>query len=188
MLNDERRTVEESYTSATNSSNLRCEADRRTDVDVLTAAGWSQSRIGQALLRLASEYDGASRAGHGTPMDTAMFVGKLRTLPEVRVQLAMQLAVWAVDNAHDEELKIIAWWLHKVCGKCHGRGYDVVPGTGRLSGNACRSCDGSGQARIPCGESGKRMANFMDDCVQRARQSIKKRLLPETGLSARHSG
>ena len=39
MLNDERRTVEESYTSATNSSNLRCEADRRTDVDVLIAAG-----------------------------------------------------------------------------------------------------------------------------------------------------
>ena len=38
MLNDERRTVEESYTSATNSSNLRCEADRRTDVDVLIAA------------------------------------------------------------------------------------------------------------------------------------------------------
>ena len=29
MLNDERRTVEESYTSATNSSNLRCEALRR---------------------------------------------------------------------------------------------------------------------------------------------------------------
>ena len=27
MLNDERRTVEESYTSATNSSNLRCEVD-----------------------------------------------------------------------------------------------------------------------------------------------------------------
>ena len=31
MLNDERRTVEESYTSATNSSNLRCEADLRTE-------------------------------------------------------------------------------------------------------------------------------------------------------------
>ena len=29
MLNDERRTVEESYTSATNSSNLRSEAVRR---------------------------------------------------------------------------------------------------------------------------------------------------------------
>ena len=88
----------------------------------------------------------------------------------------MQLAAWKVDDAHESALRILAWWLHKVCGKCHGRGYDVVPGTARLSAKVCMACDGSGEARIPCGESGKRMANLIDECVYSARQGIGKRL------------
>lgn len=176
---DESRKTDERYTTAITTDNLKMDTREHAsigDVDVLTAAGWSQSRIGAALLRLASEYDGAARAGHGTRMDAAMFVGKLRTLPEVRIQIAMQLAAWKVDDAHESALRILAWWLHKVCGKCHGRGYDVVPGTARLSAKVCMACDGSGEARIPCGESGKRMANLIDECVYSARQGIGKRL------------
>lgn len=37
MLNDTARTVEERYTRATTSSNLRCKADERSDVDILIA-------------------------------------------------------------------------------------------------------------------------------------------------------
>jgi hypothetical protein len=55
--NDEARTLEEAYTSATNSSNLRVEAEKRGDADLLIASAWSQSRIGGAILRLASEWD-----------------------------------------------------------------------------------------------------------------------------------
>ena len=74
MLNDERRTVEENYTSATNSSNLRCEADRRTDVDVLIAAGCTPGILGAALMRLHSEWDGCAkpRAGIECPADGSM--------------------------------------------------------------------------------------------------------------------
>ncbi|MBS0227684.1 MAG: hypothetical protein JSS23_03200 [Proteobacteria bacterium] len=171
--------TDERYTTAITTDNLRMDTREHAsiaDVDVLTAAAWAPARMGAALLRLASEYDSAARAGHGTRMDAAMFVGKLRTLPEVRIQIAMQLAAWKVDDSHEAALRILAWWLHKVCGKCHGRGYDVVPGTARLSAKSCRSCDGSGESRIPCGEPGKRMVNYLDDCVHHARQSIRKGL------------
>ena len=171
--------IEERYTYAVTAQNLRSNTRDCAPigaVDVLTAAGWSKSRMGQSLLRLAGEYDGAARAGCDTPMDAAMFVGKLRTLPEVRNQLGLLLAQWGVDNAYDQALRVIAWWLYKTCSKCHGRGYDVVPGTGRLSGKMCRPCSGSGQAPIPCGETGRRMASYMDDCISRARQSIRRGL------------
>ena len=171
MLN--RMNAEERYTRAVQSTNLRVSTETtRSDVDVLIAAGWSRSRMGQSLLRLAGEYDGAARSGRDTPMDAAMFVGKLRTLPEVRSQLGLLLARWGVNSADDQALRVIAWWLHKTCSKCHGRGYDVVPGAGRLSGKICSSCCGSGQTPIPCGEAGRRLASYMDDCVSRARQSI----------------
>lgn len=178
-MTDAPRTTEERYTTAVTTSNLRCDTHDHAsigDVDVLIAAGWSQSRTGAALLRLASEYDSAARAGHGTRMDAAMFVGKLRTLPKVRIQIAMQLAAWKVDDAHEAALLILAWWLHKVCGKCHGRGYDVVPGTARLSAKSCRSCDGSRESRIPCGDVGLRAANWLDECIMSARHSIRGRL------------
>lgn len=75
MLNDEIRTVEESYTSATASSNLRCEPDRRTDVDILIAAGCTPGILGAALMRLHSEWDGAERQ---RPAVAADFVSTAR--------------------------------------------------------------------------------------------------------------
>lgn len=63
MLADtnERPGVEEQYQTANNASDLRVEADRRGAADVLIAAGYSQSRLGMALLRLHSEWDTANR-------------------------------------------------------------------------------------------------------------------------------
>lgn len=75
MLNEERKTTEESYTSATQSSNLRCEADRRTDVDVLIAAGCTPGILGSALMRLHSEWDGAE---HVRPAVAADFMSTAR--------------------------------------------------------------------------------------------------------------
>ena len=48
-------TTDERYTSATHASNLRVEADRTGQADVIIAAGMSPSRLGAALLRLRSE-------------------------------------------------------------------------------------------------------------------------------------
>jgi hypothetical protein len=176
---DESRKTDERYTTAITTDNLKMDTREHAsigDVDVLTAAAWAPARLGSALLRLASEYDSAARAGHGTRMDAAMFVGKLRTLPDVRRELAMQLKAWGHDKPEDGALAIIAWWLHKVCGKCDGVKYEVIPGTGRTSGRACKACSGTGEARLPQGEMGKRAANYMEDCTHRARQQISKRL------------
>ena len=178
-MNDAPRTTDERYTTAITTDNLRMDTREHAsigDVDVLTAAAWAPARLGSALLRLASEYARPVRLHGMTASDAMLLVGQLKTLPDVRRELTMQLKAWGHDKPEDGALAIIAWWLHKVCGKCHGRGYDVVPGTARLSAKVCRSCDGSGEARIPCGEYGKRMANFMDECVYSARGSIRMRL------------
>lgn len=207
--------TDERYTTAITTDNLKSDTREHAsigDVDVLTAAGWAPSRLGSALLRLASEYDSSSRAAprdagdflmhaaaqlrdalrpisveavqrrarvvakEAAENEALLFMQRLKTLPDVRRELAIQLKQWGHDKPEDAALAIVAWWLHKVCKRCHGRRYDVVPGTARLSAKQCPSCGGTGEARVPGGEIGKRAAIFMDECLYSARQGISKRL------------
>lgn len=175
MLNDERRTVEESYTSATNSSNLRCEADRRTDVDVLIAAGCTPGILGSALMRLHSEWDGCAKPRSMTETDARLLMGNIKTLPRV-LEI---LSEWAKLRGMDEPIRlaqaVIAHWVDSTCHACHGRGHEVIPGTPSL-GRKCKACHGTGRRKEPKGEAGRLMLSLMEDCVVRARTSIKKRL------------
>lgn len=171
--------ADERYTIAINSSNLRMdtrEHARISDVDVCTAAAWSHVRLGRALLRLASEYSRPLRLMGMTDTDAMLFVGKLKTMREVCEQVSLHLRESGHDKPEEAALSIIAWWLQRTCRKCEGRGYDSIPGTGRLSARQCRSCDGTGEARIPHGETGKRIANWMDECVIATRGSIRRSL------------
>lgn len=221
MYQDDRRTIEESYASATASSDLRCdtrEGAPRSDTDLLIAAGWSPSRIGAALLRLHTEWDGAehlrpaagadfSRSAQQRPADTQklqqtpaaarsqaeklaaehnqqqakLLMSHLKTMPVVREQLTLQLLKWKVEDAEQVAGALLRWWLAPNCHACQGRKFEVIPDTGRLSSKHCKPCGATGKLRIPHGEAGRRLANFMDDCVHRARQSIKKRLHPAAG-------
>lgn len=216
MYQDDRRTIEESYASATASSDLRCdtrEGAPRSDTDLLIAAGWSPSRIGAALLRLHTEWDGAEHLRPATGADFAqaararqpvaqgqtpaaaraqaeklaadhnhqqakLLMAHLKTMPVVREQLTLQLLKWKVEDAELVAGALLRWWLAPNCHACHGRKFEVIPETGRLSNKHCKPCGATGKLRIPHGEVGRRLANFMDDCVHRARQSIKKRLHP----------
>lgn len=216
MYQDDRRTIEESYASATASSDLRCdtrEGAPRSDTDLLIAAGWSPSRIGAALLRLHTEWDGAEHLRPATGADFAqaararkpvaqgqspaaaraqaeklaaghnhqqakLLMAHLKTMPVVREQLTLQLLKWKVEDAEQVAGALLRWWLAPNCHACHGRKFEVIPDTGRLSSKHCKPCGATGKLRIPHGEAGRRLANFMDDCVHRARQSIKKRLHP----------
>jgi len=54
-------TTEERYTSATHATSLVVDAERSGAGDVLIAAAWAPSRIGSALMRLHSEFDGAEK-------------------------------------------------------------------------------------------------------------------------------
>lgn len=216
MYNDERRTIDEAYTSATSSSDLRCdtrEGAPRSDTDLLIAAGWSPSRIGAALLRLHTEWDGAehlrpaagvdfSRSAQQRPADTQkppqtpaaarakaeklaaehnkqqakLLMAHLKTMPVVREQLTLQLLKWKVEDAEQVAGALLRWWLAPNCHACHGRKFEVIPDTGRLSSKHCKPCSATGKLRIPHGEAGRRLANWMDDCVGIARNSIRKRL------------
>lgn len=248
MLNDEKRTVDESYAVACATSDLRVEADRRGDADVLIAAGWSPTRIGSALLRLHTEWDRSEMPAKPTRksieamahakrkpyleacaalerfekrfekrMDTCeehkarqklladtkasfaitpkeaeetareqaygwyvaeleMLMGKLKSLPDVRRELTVTAEKWGMEAAAAKVPGVIGWWLHCTCPICSGTKETVVQGSNRQSGKACRGCQGSGVTLVPYGSDGRRVANYMDECVQAARDSIRKRL------------
>lgn len=127
LMNEEKRGIEEQYSSAMTSSNLRVEADRPGDADVIIAAGWNQSRIGGALLRLHTEFDASEKlrlataeqfmlAGKTTKEqraaaarqafafnlhETGLLLGKLKALPDVRAQAIMQAMKWGMGQSHD---------------------------------------------------------------------------------------
>ncbi|MEJ7685641.1 MAG: hypothetical protein WKG52_00830 [Variovorax sp.] len=61
-MNDTNRpTVEERYSSAINTSNMKVVLDRPNVADVIIAAGWSRAKFGTALMRLQSEWDGSEK-------------------------------------------------------------------------------------------------------------------------------
>lgn len=175
MLNDERRTIEESYTSATQSSNLRCEADRRTDVDVLIAAGCTPGILGGALMRLHSEYDRSSEKQARTATDAILLMGKLKSLPRVLEAIEAWAVLRGLDAPKRLAQAVVAHWLDARCQPCHGRGHELIPGTPSL-GRACKVCKGTGKRKEPMGEAGRRALNLMDDCVNDARYGMRKRL------------
>jgi hypothetical protein len=217
MLNDEKRGVEEAYTSAGNSSDLRVEAEVRTDADIIIAAGWSESRVGIALLRLHSEWDKAEkprkpsveaiktlaatmpknlkeaerlamarRQAQDWYMDEmAKLVNKLKSLPEVRRQLTAYVPKWGIQEAAVKVPAVIAYWLDQTCHHCSGLKFLKIEGAPSLSTKACRPCSGSGIAPVPHGQEGRRVANYMDDCLQKGRDSIRRNLSQHREASAR---
>ena len=80
-LNECRPTVGESYSTATGSSNLRVEADRRTACDMVIAAGMSTHAIGVQLLRLGGEWDRSAKPAPPDPELVKAMAGTFRTEP-----------------------------------------------------------------------------------------------------------
>jgi hypothetical protein len=264
MLNDEKRTVEEAYSSATHSSDLRVQAERVGDADIIIAAGWNQVRIGGALLRLHTEFDASEKLRLATSEqflpgrkptkeqrahaakqafafnlhETGLLLGKLKALPEVRAQVIRQAMQWGMgqsqdpiarsersearandaellkrlredvgkaaedpaaleaanadlahwtavvderrrvealedfDRCSEKAVAVIRWWLSQTCPGCSGRKFQTVEGTNRLSAKICKTCGGTGKREIPHQQEGRRLANWMDGCVEKARSSI----------------
>lgn len=220
MLDDERRGVKETYLVASTSSSLRVQADRRGDSDIIIAAGWTESRVGMALLRLHSEWDRAQKprkltaeAIHALALmmpteveedgvvwalpktrryelarqrahlwylgEMGSLVNKLTSLNGVRQQLISMISCdpsWRIDDAMHKVPEVIAYWLDQTCPQCHGLKFMQSPGSPSLSAKACKACAGTGVAPIPHGQEGRKIANYMDDCVSRAQSALRKRL------------
>lgn len=61
MMTDEKPTISERYSSATESSNLKVNGpDKRDSADIIIAAGWLADSLGALLLRLRREFETAS--------------------------------------------------------------------------------------------------------------------------------
>ena len=229
MLNDEKRGVEEQYTSAMSTSDLRVEADRKCDADIIIASGWSQGRVGGALMRLHTEYDGSEkprlldfdyfmpdlvRAAVAVAKDgkvskedmrrlkkkahelsnkfnvsqLTVFLSKLKTLADVRTQVTLELVKRGMEEAEPAAVDLIRWWLHQTCPVCNGTKMQTAEGTGRHNGKACPACQGTGKTVPPSEALGRRTASWMDQCVERHRATLGRRMNDRQTIEAKREG
>ena len=221
--------AEERYNSATNTSNLKVEARRQMPADMLIAAAWSPSRLGAALMRLHSEWDGAEkplrptaeridqlaaslprikegqrkvddvmvdnmvldmkaarRQAHDWYMhELKILFQKLKTMPEVRQQLAIWTYQQGFLDPERHTAEILSWWLDHTCPVCNGRGKQLIVGSPIKSHRNCQQCKGSGKTPIPFDHDdplyvmeSRQMLEHIGDCLTRARASLKQRLHP----------
>lgn len=173
---DDRPTVEESYLSAAHTSNLRVVADKRGPGDVIIAAGWADSRVGIALIRLAGEWDGAEKRRVMSETDLILLRGKLKSLSSVLTQVVGHMGRRNMEDPEGRAGPIVGYWLSQVCPTCHGLQFQLIKDTPVKSTLRCRSCHGSGRANPPPGS--RDVLGWLDDCVQIGRASMKRRLRP----------
>jgi len=117
--------------------------------------------------------------------EVEMLLGKLKSFRAAEGHITAQM-VWEGDTRQEVvqrqvATEVLIWWLDKQCPKCNGTKYQIVSGTNRHSNRLCPrpnegGCGGTGEAKLPRGDEGRRLANLIDDCCQIARTSIKKRL------------
>jgi hypothetical protein len=229
MLNDEKRGVEEQYTSAMSTSDLRVEADRKCDADIIIASGWSQGRIGAALMRLHTEYDGSEKprlldfayfmpdlvgaaaavakdgkvskedmrrlkkkahelANKFNVSQLSVFLSKLKALPDVRTQITLELVKRGMEDAEPVAVDLIRWWLHQTCPVCNGTKMQTAEGTHRHNGKACSACHGTGKTEAPAEALGRRTASWMDQCVERHRATLGRRVHEWQRTDAKRAG
>ena len=101
----------------------------------------------------------------------------LKSLPDARLHLSIKLAMEGNQNAEELAAAVLLHWLRPTCPVCCGRKFQLVKWSeSELSDLACGCCGGSGLAPMPGGDAGKAAANYIDDCVDRARQGIRGRL------------
>lgn len=162
-------TITERYQSAANSQDLRSKPGRDGDVEALVSVAWNRSRIGAALMRLHSDWDGLAKRG-GRLEQTFL---QLKALPEVRRNLMLWAHEHKMEDAADKIAAILCWWLEPACKECHGTQWVTLPNKPK---KPCTGCHGTGEAKIPHGDEGRAMLAYIGSCMHRARASIKGRM------------
>lgn len=108
--------------------------------------------------------------------EVGLLLGKLKTLPAVRSEIAAQAATWGWEDPRTQSAEVLRWWLDQTCHACGGTKWEIASGTNRQSSKACRVCHGAGVTNAPHGQHGKKLANWMDEGVNIARRRIRKAL------------
>lgn len=179
LIQDEKAGIEEQYSQATQSSNLRCEAYKNGAADILIASGMAGSGLGGALMRLHSEYNRGGVPRHNmTKIDNMLLISELKSLWPVIDAVTAQAQQWRMERPEKAAVAVIAHWLDSTCGHCEGRGKERIKDTPTLSGKNCKHCLGTGHTALPYGSEGRRLEGYMQDCLNRWRQLTTKRLRP----------
>ena len=166
LMNEDRAGIEEQYSQATTTSNLRVEADKRSAADVLIASGMSNSRLGAALMRLHTEYSSDSvPRRNASETDHRLMMGRLKTLPAVLDAVAAQAYQWGIERPHVVAMAVVAHWLDDLCHHCEGRGQEKIKDTPTLSWKNCKHCKGTGRTELTHGSAGRRMDGYIAACV-----------------------
>lgn len=145
-------TLQERYRCAVSSSNLKLSEHRTGEVDILIAAGWSDS-LGIKLYRLAGEYDQVAQEMRrmATQTEAILVMSHLKSLLSTRVELvryALDCAKRWNSPISEQEVGILVGrclsvFLEANCDRCHGTGR-----TGGYDGEVsaiCNKCRGSGK-------------------------------------------
>lgn len=230
-LNDEKRSVEEAYCSATTTSDMRVvmDANVQGDAETIMAAGMSKSIAGACFIRLHGEWSRAEKprpanaeavrklaesltfdqlvkmradlklvaignlkpsialaeiAAHAQAKawylaEVEMLLGKMKSFRSALGHMTVHLGAWSdrpEPARRQVAMEVLFWWLDKQCHVCKGTQWEVAAGTNRQTNRPCKACRGSGTAKLPRADDGRRLANYLDDCCQAARTSIKNRL------------
>ena len=108
-------------------------------VEYLIALGWAgiHHRTASTMYRMV----------HG--MDAAHYPDTLKTVERLVSHLATKRK-WTVKphNFPRVAKNALDFVLNPHCPCCHGRGYEVVEGTNRLSERMCCHCNGTGRRRV----------------------------------------
>ena len=94
--------IDERYTNATHATSLVVNPDKGGAADYLIAAGWSESRLGAALMRLSSEWDGAQKPRQFS-----------REEIDAAVTFAMGKGAATQDDYRAARRKYAEWLLHE---------------------------------------------------------------------------
>lgn len=200
---NERPDLIERYETAGNTSDLTVTSEHGGAGDLMVAAGWSESRVGMALIRLHSEWSGMVKPRRA---DKALIETMAAAMPDEKGRpdtgkarkaahdwyvnelhilangLASRQVLWrAIEPwlarkgiAPDTAAAAILFWLDENCRVCDGLKQRKVEGQPALSARVCHACQGTGRAHKPKGAAP--VLVYMDDAVSRARQSLKNRL------------
>lgn len=112
----------------------------RGDADYVAALGYASMTypIASPLIRLYLSNDRASiLEAKSHACDMARKAARKRGVSLRRSDLS-EIAIFALDYV-----------ASKVCPRCHGTKFEVIPGTSRLGTNPCKACGGDGRKKMP---------------------------------------
>lgn len=134
----------------------------------LIQVGERQDKDGKTVPIMGRDKDGARKKRDEQQKLSDFVYGKelmllAQKLPSrflVREILFAMAIQWGCDEPEAVVAGAIAHWLASKCQNCHGTGSVQVGDKVRT----CDKCHGSTQARVPGGDAGHRMVDYMDLC------------------------